>query len=158
MNTIGDPSGTDEVGRVLTGPTRAMTRERMRWYCDALETTAAGDGRFRVAGPTIHNDDDYAHAQGLPGLIADGMISTNWISGLLMRAYGLRYLAAGELRTRFVRPIYEDEIIHTRAEVVAVVDAVDGRRLSLDVRCVTDRGEDCTVGTATVPTEGGEAA
>jgi 3-hydroxybutyryl-CoA dehydratase len=158
MNTIDGMSGTGEVGRVLTGPTRTMTRERMRWYCDALETTAAGDGRFHIASPTIHNDDEFARAQGLPGIIADGMISTNWISQLLVRAYGLRYLAGGELRTRFVRPIYEGEVVHTRAEVVSVAGAGDGRRLSLDVCCITDGGEDCTVGTATVPLDGGEHA
>lgn len=143
--------GADKVGLVLTAASRTMTRERMRWYCDALETASDGDGRFKVAGPTIHNDDDFARTQGLSGIIADGMISTNWISQLLLRTYGMRYLAGGELRTRFVRPIFEDEVIETRAEVVDIIEDEDGARLSVEVRCVTDRGETCTVGTATVP-------
>jgi 3-hydroxybutyryl-CoA dehydratase len=152
------PTSPDEVGCVLTAPPRVMTRERMRWYCDALETTSEADGEFRIAGPTIHNDDDFARSQGLPGIIADGMISTNWISQLLVYTYGMRYLGDGELRTRFVRPIYEDEVIETCAEVTHTVNGEDGRRLALDVRCVTAGGETCTVGTATVPLDVGGAA
>lgn len=140
-----------QVGELLTSPGRMMTRERMRWYCDALETATDGDGEFKIAAPTIHTDDEFARSQGLPGIIADGMISTNWISGLLVEHFGLDYVAHGELRTKFIRPVYEDEVIATFAKVEAVEPVEHGQLVTLKVWCSTAAGELCTVGEARVP-------
>ena len=59
---------------------RTMTAERMRWFADGLHTVVAAGDTFQIAEPNIHTDDDLARASGLPGIIADGMVSTNWIS------------------------------------------------------------------------------
>jgi 3-hydroxybutyryl-CoA dehydratase len=123
----------------------------MRWYCDALETAAAADGVFRIAEPTIHTDDEYARAQGLPGIIADGMISTNWLSSLLYEHFGLPFLANGELTTKFIRPIYEDEVIETHAIVTGVDASGDQSVYELEIWCQTVGGDKCTVGSARVP-------
>ena len=77
-----------------------------------------------LAGPNIHTDDALARANGLPGRVADGMVSTNWISTLLTDAFGGRYLEGGSLRTRYVRPIFEDERIEV---VVRITDRRTGR-------------------------------
>jgi hypothetical protein len=129
---------------------RMMSREQMRWYCDALETVVAGTGEFIIAGPTIHSDDEFAAANGLPGIIADGMISTNWISALLFDNFGDAYLETGELQTKFIRPVFEDEYIEAHGKVTGVDETDTGTRYSLDVWCQTSTGELCTVGTAAV--------
>jgi acyl dehydratase len=139
-----------EVGVEMRTEDRIMSRELMRWYCDALETAADADGTFKIAAPTIHSSDEYAHSQGLPAIIADGMISTNWISGLLAREFGLWYSGHGSLRTKFVRPIYEDEIVSTHARVTAVERNDAGTLVTMDVwAAVEPDGTLCTVGTAT---------
>lgn len=120
----------------------------MRWYCDALETAASSSGEFIIAEPTIHTDDEYAKANGLAGIVADGMISTNYISSLLFREFGLPYLAGGELTTKFIRPVFEDDVLETHA----VVTGTDGEGVQLDVWVQTEDGQKVTVGTATVPT------
>jgi acyl dehydratase len=127
-----------------------MTRERMRWYCDALETAADADGTFKIAEPTIHTDDEFARSQGLRGIIADGMISTNWISSLLVRRFGMDYVSRGELGARFIRPIYEDESIETCAEVTEVETVGETVTITLDVWCATSDGAKCTVGSAKI--------
>lgn len=137
-------SGSSDAA-VLSSEPKLMTRERMRWYCDALETAARGDGTFVVAEPTIHSDDEFAAAQGLPGIIADGMLSTNYLSSLIYRHYGTDYLAGGELDTKFIRPVYEDETVRAFARVVSD----DGVQVELEVWCEAD-GQTCTVGTARV--------
>lgn len=128
-----------------------MTRERMRWYCDALETAASLSGEFIVAEPTIHTDAEYAKAQGLPGIIADGMISTNHISSLLYRTFGLSYLAGGELTSKFIRPVYEDEVVQAHAEVTGI----EHGRAELNVWVDLAGGQKVTVGRASIPVEGG---
>ena len=106
-------------GQELPRRQRAMTAERMRWHCDGLESALAG---YPVSsGPNIHTDDDLARANGLPGRVADGMISTNWLSGVLLEAFGDGYLRHGTLRTRYLRPVFVD------TDLTAVVRGRNGR-------------------------------
>lgn len=135
------------VGDELSSPPLIMTRERMRWYCDALETAASSTGEFVVAEPTIHTDAEYARAQGLPGIIADGMLSANYLSGLLYEHFGMNYLRGGELITKFIRPVYEDDVLQAHA----VVTAADAAGVHLDLWVQTPNGQKVTVGAATVP-------
>lgn len=129
---------------------RPMTRERMRWYVDAQPTIAADDGRIHTQEPTIHDDDAYARKQGLPGIIADGMVSTNWILGLLVDVYGPEIAGRCRLRTKYIAPIYEDQIVIACARVTDVAKAEGKTVCALDVWCEDDTGARLTVGDATV--------
>ena len=139
------------VGMSFRRPPRHMTRERMRRYVDAQPTVAADDGRIHTQEPTIHDDDAYARAQGLPGIIADGMISTNWILGMLIDLFGPAVAGRCRLRTKYIAPIHEDQAVITCARVTHVVPQADGSRtLTLEVWCEDDSGRRLTVGEATV--------
>jgi 3-hydroxybutyryl-CoA dehydratase len=139
-------------GTEIRRPARTMTAERMRWYADVLHTLAANSQEPLGAGSNIHTDDAVARANGLPSRVADGMVSTNWLSSALTEAFGEGYLHGGALRTRFLRPIFEDE----RIEVVIRVSGrrtpeggEDGReRVDADVACVKADGTVATSGTA----------
>jgi acyl dehydratase len=132
-----------------------MTAERMRWYADVLETVSTGSDRPIIAEPNIHTDDDLARANGLPARVADGMVSTNWIHSILASTYGLNFLQGGSLRTRYVRPIFEDERIEVVVRVTArEPDPDGGERLVADVQCVKSDGQVATGGIATVRVPG----
>lgn len=135
-------------GQELPRVRRTMTAERMRWYADALDTSLAG--RTVQAAPNIHTDDDVARANGLPGRVADGMITTNWLSNMLVDTFGAAYVHTGSLRTRYRRPIVEDMAIEAVVLVRDVEESRGGRTLVADVWCETEDGERCTVGQATV--------
>jgi acyl dehydratase len=131
-------------------PPRPMTRERMRWYVDIQETVQADTGRIVTQPPTIHDDDAYARKNGLPGIIADGMISTNWILGLLVDVFGAEAAGKGRLRTKYIAPVYEDQVIVAVARVRGAT-RVEGRTVyELDVWCEDDKGTKVTVGEAVV--------
>ncbi|WP_270934239.1 MaoC family dehydratase [Falsiroseomonas oryzae] len=139
-------------GDEIRGAARVMTRERMRWYVDALPTVEANDGRVHFSVPTIHDDDEYARGQGLPGIISDGMISTNWILDLMIRSFGPAVLEdPGALTTKFIAPVYEDVPLTCVLRVTAVhALPEDRRRLALDVWAEDGAGKKVTVGTAAV--------
>jgi len=138
-------------GSELPRVVRTMTAERMRWYADALETVADLASEPVIAEPNIHTDDELARINGLPARVADGMVSTNWISSILADAYGLDYLERGSLRTRYVRPIFEDERIEVVVRVVSRERAPGGEeRLVADVSCVKADGQVATGGLATI--------
>jgi 3-hydroxybutyryl-CoA dehydratase len=141
----GDWRAGDEVGRVA----RTMTAERMRWYCEGLDTAKSETSHPVSAGTNIHTDDTYARAHGLPGRVADGMITTNWLSALLVETFGDAFLRGGSLRTKFIRPVLENDQIEAIVTVTHVDgDATGGSIVHMEVRCQNDRGEPCTVGTA----------
>jgi 3-hydroxybutyryl-CoA dehydratase len=130
---------------------RLMTRERMRWYVDIQETVQQDTGRIVPQPPTIHDDDAYAKKQGLPGIISDGMVSTNWILGLLVDVFGADAASKGRLRTKYIAPIYEDGVVITCAKVTSVVANEQGETVyGVEVWCEDDAGKKLTVGDAVV--------
>jgi len=141
-----------EAGTEFRTRVRAMTRERMRWYVDAQPTIGADDGRIHTQEPTIHDDDEYARSQGLPGIIADGMISTNWIQGLLIDVFGIDFASRSRLKTKYIAPIYENQKVVACARVDTVTRDVDGHDIyTLEVWCEDDdTKKKLTVGTARV--------
>jgi acyl dehydratase len=140
-----------EPGTEFRLPPRPMTRERMRWYVDIQDTVRIDDGRIHAQPPTIHDDDEYARSQGLPGIIADGMISTNWILSLLVDVFGPVAAGKGGLRTKYIAPVYEDQTLITCARVTSVhVDGTGDVVHALDVWCEDDTGKKVTVGEARV--------
>jgi 3-hydroxybutyryl-CoA dehydratase len=142
-----------DAGTEFRLPARAMTRERMRWYVDIQDTVQFDDGRIHPQPPTIHDDDAYAKKQGLPGIIADGMISTNWIFSLLTDVFGDDAARKGRLRTKYIAPVYEDQVLTTCARVTSLHDTADGETVyNLDVWCEDDSGKHVTVGKALVHT------
>lgn len=140
-----------EAGTEFRTRPRAMTRERMRWYVDGQPTIGADDGRVHTQPPTIHDDDDYAKSQGLPGIIADGMISTNWIQGLLVDVFGPQFACRSRLSTKYIAPIYENDTVIACAKVITVVVNAEGKKVyTLDVWCENEAAKKLTVGTAMV--------
>jgi 3-hydroxybutyryl-CoA dehydratase len=139
------------IGMELRTAPRRMTRERMRWYVDLLPTVEYDDGLVHSGAGTIHDDDAYAISQGFPGIIADGMISTNWISSLLFDTFGKDYLTGGRLRTRYIASIYEDQVVVCVAKVTFRNVAEDGSTEYLfDIWCEDDTQKKMTVGEARV--------
>lgn len=137
------------IGFEMRTAPRAMTRERMRWYVDAQPTIAADDGRIHTQPPTIHDDDEYARKNGLSGIISDGMITTNWIMGLFFDAFGPAIARRGRLRTKYIAPIFEDQIVIAAARVTGRTLTADGQiAYDFEVWCEDDSGKKLTVGEA----------
>ena len=140
-----------QAGSEFRLPPRLMTRERMRWYVDIQETVQQDTGRIVTQPPTIHDDDAYARKQGLPGIISDGMISTNWILGLLVDVFGPEAAGKGRLKTKYIAPVYEDQVITACGRVRSTRrDDAGVTMYELDVWCEDDTGLKVTVGEAVV--------
>lgn len=138
-------TGGLKVGSELVGPVRRMTKERIQWYGDGLESAIAGE--FVRVGVNIHTDEEFAKSQGLPAVIADGMISTNWLSALMVKYFGVDYLDRGELRTKFIKPVFRDVLVATRGLVRSIERLDNGNvRYSVDVWCEDQEGTKLTVG------------
>jgi acyl dehydratase len=145
----GSVAGDWKVGVEISGPVRRVTAERIEWYGSGM--LAAATNALTQAGSNIHNDEAIAKSEGLPGAIADGMISTNWVSSMLVEHFGLDYVERGELRTRYIKPIPLGATVSVRGRLRAVGRSDRGStRYELDVWCEDEHGTHLTVGEASV--------
>jgi 3-hydroxybutyryl-CoA dehydratase len=152
MTTI-ERSANREVGDLLIGWERTLTSERVLWYGDGLMSSAANE-RVR-ARSNIHTDAEFARSQGLPGAIVDGMHSTNWISSMLVREFGRDYLERGELRTKYIKPIYVGTFVSVRGRITSrEATEAGGVRYELDVWVEDPKGQQLTVGDAAIEVAG----
>lgn len=139
-----------QIGDELPPLTRVMTRERMRWYADSLNTAAFAHDDIVRALPSIHTDDRLAHEQGLRGIVAEGMITTCWVSNVLYDVFGDAYASGGELTTKFIRPIFEGERLSVHIRVEGVEQIESEILYALGIRCVNENGELFSAGNARV--------
>ena len=137
------------VGTQIRGPVRVMTSERIEWYDSAMLSAARGE--LAQVTVNIHTDEAYAKAEGLPAAIADGMISTNWCSEMMIEHFGIDYVERGELRTRFIKPTFLGVTVSVRGVVTSAVAQKSGSVVyTLDVWCEDENGLKLTVGDAKV--------
>ena len=149
MLSANDIKASLAVGADLRGPSRVMTAERIEWYDSAMLSAATGE--LRQVGVNIHTDEEFAKSQGLTAVIADGMIMTNYCSEVMVRHFGMDYLSRGELRTKFIKPVYLRQTVTARAKVISIEPAANGDRLyKLDVWCEDENGVKVTDGDAKV--------
>lgn len=138
-----------KVGEELTGPVRCVTPERIEWYDSAMLSAATNE--LRRVGSNIHTDGEYAKSQGFSTANADGMIMTNWCSEMLLRAFGMDYLARGELRTKYIKPTDVGVKLHVKGRIKEATRQPNGNTLyTIDVWCEDQQGTKLVDGDAKV--------
>lgn len=147
-------SAASAVGTEIAGPVKVVTAERIEWYDSGMLSAAKGE--LAQVGDNIHTDDAFARNQGLPGAIADGMISTNWCQSMLLAQFGMDYVERGELRTKFIKPILFGATVFVKGRVRSAEKAENGgTEYKLDVWCEIDDGTKVVDGDARVVVAGG---
>jgi 3-hydroxybutyryl-CoA dehydratase len=142
------------VGTELSSPVRVVTAERIEWYDSAMLSAAKGE--LAQVGDNIHTDEAFARNQGLPGTIADGMISTNWCSSMLIAHFGMGYIERGELRTKFIKPIFVGAAVFVKGRITSAEKRANGdTEYRLDVWCEIEDGTKVVDGDARVVVSAG---
>jgi hypothetical protein len=79
------------------------------------------------------------------------MVSTNWLFGLLVDVFGPDAGGKGRLRTKYVVPIYEDDVVIACGRIASVRDNAEGEMVyHVEIWCENDKGKKLTVGEAIV--------
>jgi acyl dehydratase len=106
------------------------------------------DAYSTVRARSIHTDEAWARAKGFKAPLAQGMMSTAYVSEMMTRFLGAGFVKGGTMSMAFTRPVYAGD----RLTVHGVVKdkRADGAatRVVVDVRCVNQDGETTAVGTA----------
>src|ERR1700752_1177168 len=75
----------------------AVTKER---------TQRRTDGYSGVKPRSIHPDEAWAHQKGFRTTLAQGMMSTAYVSEMMTRLLGAGFVRGGSLSMAFIRPVY----------------------------------------------------
>jgi len=111
----------------------------------------------RASGDTnpLHLDEEFARGTRFGQRVAHGMLTGGIIGGILgteFPGFGTIYLSQ---EIKFMRPVFIDDILTIKLEVIEVIK--DKNRLVLSTEVTNQRGEKVATGTAMVMPPVGEA-
>jgi acyl dehydratase len=127
-------SHSAEIGSVLPPLSKKITLEQMSVFS------------FGVAN--IHTDCTIASESGLAGPIAQGLMSTGYLSQLLVDFFGVDWFDSGWTSHAFIRPVWPGDTITVRGKIQDKREEENGTRVFLEVGCHNQLGELTTVGRA----------
>ncbi len=98
---------------------------------------------------SIHTDEDWARRKGFATTIAQGMMSTAYISTLMTHAVGAGFVEGGTMDAKFLRPVLCGDTLEVTGSVAGFSRDDDGRvRAHVTAAAVNQRGEQTMAGMA----------
>jgi 3-hydroxybutyryl-CoA dehydratase len=108
------------------------------------------DAYSGVRPRSIHSDEAWAQAKGFRAPLAQGMMSTAYVSEMMVRLLGAGFVKGGTLAMAFVKPVYAGDRLTVRGVVKDTRPDEGGvTRVIVEVRCENQHGETTAIGTAT---------
>ncbi len=127
--------GALEVGQVLPPLTRNLQQRQIDIYSG-------------VKPLSIHTDEDWARAKGFRTTIAQGMMSTAYVSNLVTIAVGEGFVVGGRMDARFLRPVFCGDTLEVTATAAGFSRENDQIRVHMTVTAFNQSGEQTLAATS----------
>jgi len=98
---------------------------------------------------SIHTDEAWAHAKGFRTTLAQGMMSTAYVSEMMTALLGEGFVKGGAMSVTFVKPVYAGDRLTLHGVVTDKRPENGATRVVVDVWCENQHGEKTAAGTAT---------
>jgi 3-hydroxybutyryl-CoA dehydratase len=97
---------------------------------------------------SIHTDLEWAQKKGFPRTLVQALMSTAYVSQMMVKWLGEGFVKGGTISASFIRPVYEGDTLTARA-VVKSMEEVGGRpRAIVECWCENQDGVKTMVGSA----------
>jgi len=106
------------------------------------------DAYSGVRTRSIHTDEAWARRKGFRTTLAQGMMSTAYVSEMMTRLFGAGFVRGGTMSMAFVQPVYAGDRLTVRGVVKELRAERGGTRVVVDVWCENQHGQKTAVGTA----------
>ena len=106
------------------------------------------DAYSGVRTRSIHTDEAWARRKGFRTTLAQGMMSTAYVSEMMTRFFGAGFVRGGTMSMAFVQPVYAGDWLTVRGVVKELRAESGGTRVVVDVWCENQHGQKTAVGTA----------
>jgi 3-hydroxybutyryl-CoA dehydratase len=97
---------------------------------------------------SIHTDPDWARQKGFRTTLAQGMMSTAYVSEMMTRLLGAGFVKGGTMSMAFIKPVYAGDRLNVHGVVKELRPEAGQTRVVVDVWCQNQHGEKTAVGTA----------
>jgi acyl dehydratase len=97
---------------------------------------------------SIHTDEAWARQKGFRTTLAQGMMSTAYVSEMMTRLLGAGFLKGGTLSMAFIKPVYAGDRLTVHGVVKETRPDGGRTRVVVEVWCQNQHGEKTAVGTA----------
>lgn len=106
------------------------------------------DAYSGVRPRSIHTDAEWARAKGFRVPLAQGMMSTAYVSELMTQFLGAGFVKGGTMSVAFITPVYAGDRLTVHGVVKDKRPEAGATRVDVDVWCENQHGEKTAVGTA----------
>jgi acyl dehydratase len=124
-----------EIGQALPALVKEIGQRRI----DAYST---------VRARSIHTDEAWARAKGFKAPLAQGMMSTAYVSEMMTKFLGAGFVKGGTLSMAFIQPVYAGDTLTVHGVVKETRPEGDATRVVVEVWCENQDGERTAAGTA----------
>jgi acyl dehydratase len=107
---------------------------------------------------SIHTDPDWARKKGFRAPLAQAMMSTAYVSQLMMGLLGQGFVRGGKMSVAFIKPVVVGDTLTVRGRVKSREQEGSDVRVTVEVWCENQDGVKTMVGTASGLEEGGQRA
>jgi acyl dehydratase len=97
---------------------------------------------------SIHTDEAWARAKGFRTCVAQGMMSTAYVSEMMTRLLGAGFVKGGTISMAFVQPVFAGDRLSVHGVVKARRPERGGTRVVVEVWCENQHGQKTAVGEA----------
>jgi 3-hydroxybutyryl-CoA dehydratase len=106
------------------------------------------DAYSTVRARSIHTDEAWAHAKGFKAPLAQGMMSTAYVSEMMTAFLGAGFVKGGTISMAFTKPVYAGDRLTVHGVVKEKRAEGDATRIVVEVWCENQDGGKTAVGTA----------
>ncbi len=107
------------------------------------------DAYSGVRPRSIHTDESWAREKGFPAPLAQGMMSTAYVSEMMTRFLGAGFVKGGTMSLAFIKPVYAGDRLTVHGVVKDKRPEEGATRIVVEVWCENQHGEKTAIGTAT---------
>ena len=97
---------------------------------------------------SIHTDPEWARRKGFRAPLAQAMMSTAYVSQLMMQFVGRGFVKGGKMSVSFIKPVVVGDTLTVRGRVKSRETEGDEVRVTVEVWCENQDGVKTMVGTA----------
>ena len=124
-----------EVGKELPTLTKPIAQRQIDCYSG-------------VRPSSIHTDPEWARKKGFRAPLAQAMMSTAYVSQLMVQFCGEGFVKGGTMSVAFIKPVVVGDTLTVHGTVKSREDEGDRTRVTVEVWCENQDGVKTMVGTA----------
>ena len=106
------------------------------------------DAYSTVRARSIHTDEEWARKKGFRAPLAQGMMSTAYVSEMMTNFLGEGFVKGGTLSMAFLQPVYAGDTLTVHGVVKEKRAEGEATRVVVEVWCENQEGERTAAGTA----------